>query len=536
MRKDGQVGGTTATSGGATWVPATTQARRAGAPDTVEAVRRYLDGEVGRYGAPELREAFYASGAEAIDYLERNSDVKYRLNNPYPDYHAEAAGGVLGGRTLSPLPFDGRLLGADFDLVRPPRPEFMVLGGMMVGRDEIKHLIRPWASLASFRLAARLVAKYLLDRLRYRRGTRLLLGNALVGRLLYSVRHKGADIAVNARLVELVRRGGTRGRRGGRHRRRSAAHPRIARRDPRDRRLRGRARLAREARAGHAQSPHTLAFEGDSGDGLDAAGRVGASLDRNHATPFFWMPASMMHWSDGRVATYPHIRDRPKPGLIAVNAAGRRFVNEGNSYHDFVEAQYRSHGDVPSIPAYLICDRRFVHEYGLGVIHPVWQRLPYFERRGYLTSAPTLAALAAKIGVDAEGLASSVREHNGFAQTGVDAAFGKGSKALNRHNGDAAHKPNPCLAPIATPPYYAVPVYPAPIGSSAGLATNADGEVVDEQGTVIAGLYACGNDMSSIMGGAYPGPGITIGPAVVFAYRAARHAAHKAVAREAQAA
>ena len=497
-------------------------------PDRVAAARTYLDGEVGSYGPTALREAFFASGAEAIDYLERHTDVKFKANTPYPDYHPEEPGASLGGRTLVPLPFDGRTLGKDFALVRPPRAEFMVLGGMMVGRDEIKHLIRPWASVASLRIASRIVARYLRDRLRYPRGTRLLLGNALVGRLLCSLRKKGVDIAVNASLVELLREGdrvvGAAVEIDGASQRIRAKRGVVLATGGCAASARWRSELVTEAPV-----PHTLAFEGNTGDGLDAALAVGADLDRNHATPFFWMPASVMRWSNGRVATYPHIRDRPKPGLIAVNAAGRRFVNEGNSYHDFVAGMFRSHRDVPTLPAWLVCDHRFIHEYGLGVIHPLWQRLGYFERQDYLHSAPTLAALAAKIGVDAEGLAASVAQHNRDAETGVDEAFGKGGTALNRHNGDAANKPNPCLCPITKAPYFALPVYPAPIGSSLGLRTDADARVLDVNSAVIPGLYAAGNDMSSIMGGFYPGPGITLGPAIVFAYRAAMHAAVKAV-------
>jgi hypothetical protein len=237
------------------------------------------------------------------------------------------------------------------------------------------------------------------------------------------------------------------------------------------------------------------------------------------------MPASVIRWDEQRAATYPHIRDRPKPGLIAVNAAGERFVNEGASYHDFVMAMQRTHKTTPAIPAYLVCDRSFVHDYGIGVIHPVWQFLPSFLRRGYLTSAPTLAGLAGKIGVDARGLERSVAQHNAAAEAGVDKAFNKGSFPLARYNGDPANKPNPCLRPIATPPFFALPVYPAPIGSSAGVRADGDARVLDASGNVVERLYAVGNDMSSIMRGTYPGPGITLGPAIVFAWRAAMHIA-----------
>lgn len=524
IEKTAMVGGTTATSGGTIWVPQTRQGKAVAPADSLETVRNYLEEEVGAYGAGDLRAAFLEAGPKAIEYLDTRTEVKFRANAPYPDYHPEAPGGATAGRALQPLPFDGDLLGEDFALLRPPVPEFMVLGGMMVARDEIKHLIRPWASLTAFSVAARRVFAYLRDRARGRRGTRLVLGNALMGRLLHSCRTKGVEIAVETRLVELIRDGS---------RVTGALVERTGKRE-RIRALRGvvlstggcaaSGRWRKDALP-DTDLPHTLAFEGATGDGLDAAMALGGDLDRHHASPFFWMPASLMRWTSGRVATYPHIRDRPKPGLIAVDAAGHRFVNEANSYHDFVEAMLAERGRLPSLKAHLICDRRFIHEYGLGVIHPVWQRLPFFEKAGYLVSAKTLPELARKIGIDAQGLVNSVEAHNRACVTGVDEAFGKGSSFLNRYNGDPASKPNPCLQPIAKGPFYALAVHPAPIGSSIGLRTDADAQVLDREGKVIAGLYACGNDMSSIMRGFYPGPGITLGPALVFAYRAAMHAA-----------
>jgi succinate dehydrogenase/fumarate reductase flavoprotein subunit len=180
-----------------------------------------------------------------------------------------------------------------------------------------------------------------------------------------------------------------------------------------------------------------------------------------------------------------------------------------------------SHQNVPTIPAWLICDRDFMRKYGLGRIPPGRRNFGWAARNGYVIEADALDALAAKIKVDAAGLRASVEENNRFAQTGDDEAFGKGSTEFDRNNGDPSHGPNPCIGPIATPPYYAMAVYPSTLGSSIGLKADADGRVLDKSGQAIPGLYACGNDMASIMRGTYPGPGITLGPALVFAYRAA---------------
>ena len=116
---------------------------------------------------------------------------------------------------------------------------------------------------------------------------------------------------------------------------------------------------------------------------------------------------------------------------------------------------------------------------------------------------------------------------NAHAKAGVDPDFGRGTTGYHRHNGDAAHGPNPTLGPLETPPFYAVKLYPGDIGAATGLVTNTDAEVLGTGGAPVGRLYACGNEAQSIMGGTYPGPGITLGPAIVFAYRAIRHALGK---------
>jgi len=520
--KTALVGGTTATSGGTTWVPGNTLSMTTSNPDKLEAARTYLNAEIGP-DATGLREAFLSSGAEAVDYLARHTEVKFKANDPYPDYHAEQPGGAQGGRGLSPLPFDGGLLGKEFARLRPPIPEFMVFGGMMLSRDEIKHLIRPWRSMFSFRLATRRLLEYLGQRLRHHRGTRLVLGNAMAARMYYSCLQKRIPIDLNTKLVELVVQDGR-------------VQGAVVETHGTLRAIRalrgvvlatggcGGSRKWRDELTGR-EIPITNALACASGDGLESGLAVGAKLGNAPGSAFWWAPSSQIRWPDGRVATFPHIRDRAKPGLIAVNGKGRRFVNEANSYHDFGCAMLASDPDDKAIPAWLVCDRPFVRAYGLGAIHPVWQQLGFFERIGYVVSAPTITDLAAKIGVDAHALEASVAQNNEAALTGVDRAFGKGSTALNRLNGDPDHSgPNKCLGLIQTPPFYAVAVYPAPLGASTGLSTNADGQLLDATDKPIPGLYACGNDMSSVMQGNYPGPGSTLGPAIVFGYRVAMHA------------
>jgi succinate dehydrogenase/fumarate reductase flavoprotein subunit len=278
---------------------------------------------------------------------------------------------------------------------------------------------------------------------------------------------------------------------------------------------------------------YTAAFEGCVGETLRLAQEIGASLGPPGQDNALWFPSSVAIRKDGSTAVYPHIvLDRAKPGLVAVNSAGRRFVDEAMSYHEFTRAMYRSHRRVPSIPAMLVCDRRFLWKYGLGMIRPHTLTLKRFVDSGYLHVADSVEGLARKIGVDPAGLVETVRAHNVFARTGLDADFGKGSNAYDRANGDPGHSPNPCLGPLTKPPYCAVAVVPTPLGTSLGLRTNAHAQVLDGSGRPITGLYACGNDMHSVMGGEYPGAGSQLGLAMTFGYLAAMHAA--GAEREAQ--
>ena len=269
--------------------------------------------------------------------------------------------------------------------------------------------------------------------------------------------------------------------------------------------------------------------EGATGDGAALAQKAGGHLGSEHASNSFWSPISLRKRADGSIAAFPHlVLDRGKPGLIAVDPDGKRFVSESTNYHLFVEAMFGALKDRPGQSCFLICDDDFIAKYGLGMVRPrrlnlrrrPRRRLPHARRHAS-------SGLAQALGIPASTLEQTVARHNGFAATGVDEDFGKGSDAYQRNLGDAAHKPNPCIGALAKPPFYAVKVYPGDIGASMGLVTNEHAQVLRQDGSVVPGLYACGNDMDSIMAGIYPGPGITLGPAMTFGYLAARHAAGK---------
>jgi succinate dehydrogenase/fumarate reductase flavoprotein subunit len=522
--KSDQVGGTGSTSAGTLWIPGNSQSRAAGFSDGSEQADLYLNALIGEATNRELRNAYLHTGPSAIDYLCARTDVQFLPCGTHPDYRSNMPGAAVAGRAIVPEPFDGRLLGAEFRRIRPPVPEFMVFGGMMVGKADIPRLIGRFNSIANFIYSAKLFARYLVDRLRYQRGTRIMMGNALIGRLFYSLRKRKVPILFDTSIVDV-----TGDRRGVSGARLHAGGKEILVRTRKGVVLAtggyAHNQRFREAFMPRPVPAHSMSYEGNRGDGVDIGQRLGAAITPEQCTSGLWTPVSIVPRPDGSKGLFPHlVFDRAKPGLIAVNSAGRRFVNEAASYHDFVLAMFEAHKTAPSIPASLICDRAFLGKYGLGVIYPGHLNPGKFVESGYLVSAYTVEELAGKITADPAQLRNTIARYNGFTATGVDIDFGKGETELNRFNGDAGHKPNPCIGPVATPPFYALAVWPADIAVSTGLATDANARVLGNDGKPIPGLYACGNDMASVMAGSYPGPGTTLGPAIVFAYRAAMHA------------
>ncbi len=272
---------------------------------------------------------------------------------------------------------------------------------------------------------------------------------------------------------------------------------------------------------GH-HSPAPLA---NTGDGLRLGEQAGAVVEQDYPNAAAWVPVSRVPRKDGSWGVFPHFIDRAKPGLIAVLPNGKRFVNEANSYHDFCQALFKNTKQGEPARAFLVVDKPFLRRFGLGFVKPFPVPIGPQIRSGYLKRGRTLEQLAASAGIDAKALEETVATWNRDVASGEDEAFGKGSTAYNRFNGDPEFEPNPCLAPIATGPFYAVEVVVGDLGTFAGLRSDGNARVLDEQGKPIPGLYSAGNDMASIMGSNYPGGGITLGPALTFGYIAARHLA-----------
>lgn len=527
LEKEPLIGGTTAYSETMVWMPCSQAARRAGCADTAEAAITYLEAAAGGCANAAVIEAYVRSAPDALAFVEANSRVRYELTTGSADYQPELPGATIGQRAHTPVSFDGRQLGRRFYDLRAPLATLMIFDGMSVSGPELHHFYKVGRSLRSTTVVGRLFLRYVADRLRgYPRGTVLTGGNGVVAALVLALDERRVPIDTDTAARELLltegRVTGVRAECAGRTFDVSSRRGVVLACGgfPADR---GRtAGLYAHVAAGKPH--HTLALATNAGDGIALAEQAGAAFSADVRQPAAWAPASLVPFPSGPVP-FPHFSDRCKPGFIAVDRRGRRFVNESTSYHRFVPAMISACAADPQVEAFIIADHPAQRRYGLGVAPPFPGRVGPHLRSGYLLAGQTPAELAVRAGIDPEGLERTIAAFNEHAARGEDPEFGKGSDAYNRANGDPDHRPNPCLAPLVTPPYYAVRVVPGDLGTFAGIRTDADARALDAEGQPIPGLYAAGNDMLSAMGGAYPGAGISVGSAMTFAYRAARHAA-----------
>ncbi|CAI3789873.1 3-oxosteroid 1-dehydrogenase [Pseudomonas sp. MM227] len=527
VEKDSTFGGATAWSGGWMWVPRNPLARRAGIDEDPALPRTYLQHELGEHFDPARIDAFLEAAPHMVAFFEKHTSLQFADGNAIADIHGDTPGAGTGGRSVIAAPYDARQLDKPLlKRLRRTMRETSFLGmPIMAGADltAFLTLTRSWRSLLH---VSRRVARHMLDLARHGRAMQLCNGVALVARLAKSADDLGVllwesapvrrlskegsrvcgavietaegEVVIKARKAVMLATGGF-------------AHDIDRRRA-----------LFPRTPSGHEHL--ALPPLGVNGDGLRLGETAGGEVATGLASAAAWCPVSRVPYRDGSIGHFPHIIERAKPGIIAVLANGKRFVNEADGYYDYVKAMV-AHAPGAEVASWLICSHTFQRRYGLGISRPFPLPLKPHIDSGYLKVGDTLEALAALCGIDPNGLRSTVDHFNEHAHLGRDPQFGRGGSAYNRKQGDALHRPNPCVAPIEQGPFYAVKVEAGSFGTFAGLKTNAQAQVLDKQGLPIAGLYAAGSDMASIMGGHYPAGGINLGPAATFGYIAARHMA-----------
>ena len=358
LEKEPVFGGTTALSGGVLWVPLSSHGRKQNPADSREAVRTYMMDQTGAYYDEAAVESFLDNGPKMIEFFERETDVKF-VPTLYPDYHPDAPGGADVGRSILAAPYDIRGLGKDMARLKPPLKTITFIGMMFNSSNaDLKHFFRATKSLVSFVYVARRLATHLKEMALYRRGINVTSGNALAARLAKSALDLGIPILTDtpAKRILLDGEKATGVLAGGMHgeRRIRARHgvvlacggfphdvKRIAKAYP------------HLARGGEHLSPTPA---GNTGDGVNMAEAVGATVDIRFKDTSAWMPVSRVPYGKGRFGVFPHLLDRYKPGVIGVLRSGRRFTNESNSYHDVGAALTRACEGQRETAMWLVCD------------------------------------------------------------------------------------------------------------------------------------------------------------------------------------
>ena len=516
VEKSDLYGGTSATSGGGIWIPCNHLMAKHGESDTSEAAETYLKTCIGDDVSEHRIETYVREAPKMLKFMEENSEVKF-VATPYADYFPDRPGGKEGYRTLDPLPFNAAKLGKEFLNMRPPHRQ-TIFGGFTITVNEAKKFITRAPGYQWIMM--RLTLAYRFDipfRLKTKRHRRLALGNALVGRHLYTLLKRKVPIWRNAALKSLIRKG-------------DRVTGAMIIRDGKDVQINVRKGVILAAggfehnqgmRDDYLPKPTKSEWSAgnglNTGDAIQAAQDVGAGLSLMDAA--WWGPAICV---PGKFPSRVMFADRALPGIYIVNAKGERFLNEAGSY-DEVGRQLQAE----PLNSWVVFDSRVRKKYAVGplypaVVHPDSKWTPALK--SVVKKAGTLRELAGQMGVDADGLKKTAEHVGKYAKTGKDEDFDSGGNAYDRYYGDPSAVPNPCLAPIDKPPFYAFPVYPGDIGTKGGVDVNGYAQALDEDGKPMAGLYAIGNTASSVMGRTYPGAGSTIGPAMTFGYVAAKHA------------
>jgi 3-oxosteroid 1-dehydrogenase len=521
LEKQGLIGGSTAMSGGIVWVPNNPVMQSIGVPDSYEDAMLHFEsvvGDVGPASSLERRHAFLTAGPEMVSFLQ-DCGVRFAYCRGYSDYYSSAKGGHDLGRGIEPIPFDGHVLGNWLEKLQPGLAKSL---GLAVMTNEARSLSNYNRSVGAFTVSARVVARTYLARLR--RQALLTNGASLIGQMLHVAVARGIPVWTDAPVEELIverdRVVGVRTVRDG--------SPVLVR-------SRQGVLLASGGFAHNAEmrqeyggdQPNSarwsIANPGDTGEALKAAMRIGAKTDLMDEA--WWLPSPRT----GRFGQSTLDQARQRPRTIYVDAGGKRFVNESNSYMEVGKEMYARDKTRRAVPCWLIFDDRYRKRYAHQRSSPGRFPKKLFES-GMLKQAWTLADLATLCGIDAGGLSETVERFNEHAARGVDPDYGRGESAYNRALGDPNSRVHPCLGPIDEAPFYAVQVVPGDIGTCGGLVTNEHAQVVDQDDRPIEGLYATGNGTATIMGRHYLGPGASIANTMVFGYVAARHAVGRAPA------
>lgn len=508
-------GGTTAISGGGLWLPNNPLMKKDHDDDSFDDALNYMNTTIGEVGpwTSEARKRAFLIGIHHFVTMLSDEGVKWARSKQYPDYYPDLPGGRIG-RGLEVRPYNTKRLPKQWRKTQ----RFSLPAPVMT--DDVWLLQRAWSTPSGFIRGARFVFRTIgaLATGQLKMG----MGAALTGSMMEIILRQGTDVWLKAPLVDLIVED-------------NKVVGAVVKK--------GRKELRIEARRGvmlaaggfahnkewrlkyHGVAGWSSAPEGQLGQGIEIGNKAGGAL-------------GMMDdaWWGGTTANtngspYMHgflLNERSDPWSIVVDQKGNRYLNESESYIDFGHHMLERNKIVGSIPSWIIYDHRHTtHFLNSALMIPGAKKK--LKKMGELVTADTLEELAEKMNVDKKTFAITIERFNRFAEEGVDKDFGRGRTAYDRYYSNPMVKPNPNLGTIEKGPFTAQKIYPGDLGTKGGLITDEWARVQREDGAVIHGLYAAGNNTASVMGHTYPGPGSTIAPATVFGYLGALHASREGV-------
>ena len=519
VEKSSYVGGSTARSGGALWLPASPILEENHAGDTMSRARTYLDSVVGGTAPQQRSAAFLSHTSETVQMLRRTTPLRFMWAREYSDYHPEQPGGTAEGRTCECEPFNTSVLGryrtrlrpgvmeasipipttgADYRwmnlVARMPRKGVPVfakrigqgVGGLLLGRRY---------AAAGQALAAGLFAGVLRAGIPVWTETALSRltsdGTRVTGAV---VDHGGRDITVTARRGVVLAAGGF------------------------DHRMDMRWKFQSESLGTHM----SLGAETNTGDAILLAQELGAAIDLMDQA--WWFPAVAPLPGGAPVVM---LAERSLPGSLIIDQNGDRFVNEATDYMSFGQRLLeREHSGHPVESMWIIFDQKYRNSYVFGAELFPRMRIPQsWYDAGIAHRSDSFAELASLIGVPRDQFAATLTRFNGMSRTGTDSDFHRGRSNYDRYYGDPTVSPNPNLRALDKGPFYAVKMVLSDLGTCGGLRADDCARVLRENGSAIEGLYAIGNTAANAFGATYPGAGATIAQGLVYGYIAAQHAA-----------
>lgn len=223
-----------------------------------------------------------------------------------------------------------------------------------------------------------------------------------------------------------------------------------------------------------AQSLLSFANKGNTGDGLNMALALNAGTVSKDAEIGYTIVSGETEYNS-------EINNFITKPLLLVNLKGERFVNEAGTHSLVYEDLVKQDQQV----AYLIFDQ---NDYAPVVDTAL--------DSSSVVSADSIEALAGLIGIDPSSLSATVEYYNDMIDYGQDTQFGKTILGIST---------------VATPKFYAIKVVPAIMGTLTGVKTDLQAQVLDADGSVIAGLYAAGEVASGdFYNKVYPADGTSL--------------------------